>query len=290
MGDLAELFSLEFMQRAFVAAVLIGAVTAIVGSYVVPRGLAFIGAGIAHAGFGGVTLGLLLGVNPLLMAILFSAGTGLGIATVAEAGGRRIKEDTAIGIFFAATMALGIFLIGFLHDYVMSIFSFLFGDILAVTPQDLWITLGLSAGVLGTILLLYKEFLLITFDPEMAQAEGFPVRILHRIFIVLIALTVAVALKVVGIILVSALLVIPAATAYQLARSFRQLQLLAVGFSLLASLGGLFISYFANTPSGATIVLLATLIFFAVWGLGRLRQLRLSPPRWSQNQNRRGAA
>ena len=271
---MAELLALGFMQRAFVAAVLIGTATALVGSYIVLRGLAFIGASIAHASFGGVVLGLLLGWNPLTTAIIFSVGTGLGIATVSE--GRRIKEDTAIGIFFAATMALGIFLIGFLHDYVLNVFSFLFGDILAVTPQDLWLTLALTLGVLGTIILLYKEFLLITFDPEVARIQGFPVRPLHAIFIMLIALTVVVSLKVVGIILVSALLVIPAATAHQLARDFRQMQWLAVLFSLVATIGGLLLSYFLDTPSGATIVLLATAIFFVVWGwrAARLRRVR----------------
>jgi ABC-type Mn2+/Zn2+ transport system permease subunit len=271
MENLVELFSLAFMQRAFVTAILIGTVTALIGSYVVLRGLAFIGASIAHASFGGVVLGLLLGWNPVITAIIFSVGTGLGIAAISES--RRIKEDTAIGIFFAATMALGIFLIGFLHDYVLSIFNFLFGDILAVTPQDLWLTLALTLGVLGTVLLLYKEFLLITFDPEVARAQGFPVRLLHAIFIVLIALTVVVSLKVVGIILVSALLVIPAATAYQLARDFRRMQWLAILFSLAATIGGLLLSYFLDTPSGATIVLWATAIFFAVWS-GRAVRLR----------------
>lgn len=269
MPELEELFSLAFMQRAFIVALLTGTVTALVGSYVVLRGLAFIGASIAHASFGGVVLGLLLGWNPLATAILFCAATGLGIASVSE--GRRIREDTAIGIFFAATMALGIFLIGFLHDYVMNVFSFLFGDILAVTPQDLWMTLGLTLGVLATVTLFYKEFLLITFDAETARSEGFPVEALHALFIVLIALTVVLSLKVVGIILVSALLVIPAATAQQLARNFRMLQGLAVTLSIIANIGGLLLSYFLDTPSGATIVLLATAIFFAVLAWRSLR-------------------
>jgi len=263
VSELLELFSLAFMQRALVVAILIGTITALVGSYVVLRGLAFIGASIAHASFGGVALGLLLDLSPLATAVVFCVGTGLAIALISES--RRIREDTAIGIAFAATMALGIFLLGFLHDYVADIFGFLFGDILAVTTSDLWVTLALALGVLGTILLLYKEFMLVTFDWEAARVQGFPVRLLHALFMVLVALTVVVSLKVVGIILVSALLVIPAATAQQLARDLRSMQLVAVLLSLIATLGGLILSYFLNTPSGATIVLLATAIFFIVW-------------------------
>ncbi len=275
MDTLVELLSLGFMQRALIVAVLIGTVTALVGSYVVLRGLAFIGASVAHASFGGVVLGLLVGVSPLTMAVLFSVGTGLGIAMISE--NRRIKEDTAIGIFFAATMAFGIFLLGFLRDYVLSVFSYLFGNILAVTAGDLSVTVGLVLGVLVTIGLFYKEFLLITFDPELARAQGFPVRGLHALLIVLIALTVALSLKVVGIILVAALLVIPAATAQQLARTLRGMQLLAVAFSVLSSVGGLFLSYFFDTPSGATIVLLETALFFLVWG-GRIVLSRFPSP------------
>lgn len=263
MSEFLELFSLTFMQRALVVAILIGATTALIGSYVVLRGLAFIGASIAHASFGGVVLGLLLGLNPLATAVVFCVGTGLGISVVSES--RRIREDTVIGIAFAATMALGIFLLGFLRDYVVDIFGFLFGDILAVTASDLWITLALALGILGVILLLYKEFMLITFDWEAARAQGFPVRVLHALFMVLVALTVVISLKVVGIILVSALLVIPAATAQQLAHDLKGMQLLAVLFSLIATIGGLLLSYLLDTPSGATIVLLATVIFFAVW-------------------------
>ncbi len=269
MESLAELFSLAFMQRAFAAALLIGVVTALVGSYVVLRGMAFIGASVAHASFGGVVLGLLLGWSPLAGALIFSVGTGVGIAALS--GSRRLKEDVAIGIFFAATMALGIFLLGFLRDYALEVFSYLFGDILAVTSQDLWLTLALASVTLGTVLLLYKELLLISFDPETAQVQGFPLQLLQLLFVVLVALVVVISLKVVGIILVSALLVIPAATAQQLAHSFREMQLLAVLFSLAASFGGLLLSYFLDVPSGATIVLLATAIFFAVWGFRAIR-------------------
>lgn len=245
-------------------AVLIGVTTALIGCYVVLRGLAFIGASIAHASFGGVSLGLLLGINPVLSAVVFCLATGLGISIVSE--NKNVKEDTAIGIFFAATMAFGIFLIGFLEDYVTDIFGYLFGDILAVSQTDIVVTVLLTAFVLLSILLLYKEFLLISFDPEAAEAQGFPVKWIYRFLVALVALTVSISLKVVGIILVSALLVIPAATAHLIAKNFSQMQWMAVIVSLISSMVGLIVSYIFDTPSGATIVLVSTAIFFMVWG------------------------
>ncbi len=264
-----EVFQYGFMQRALLAAVLIGTVTALIGTYVVLRGLAFIGAGIAHSSFGGVALGLLLGWNPVFMAVVFALAVGVAIAGISEKG--KLKEDTAIGIFFASTMAFGVLLLGFIQGYTLDLFSYLFGNVLAVTSADLWISGGMVLTVLGVLFLLYKEFLALTFDPEYARVQGFWVSGLNLLFVLLLVLTVVLSLKVVGIILVSAMLVIPAATAQQLARDFRQMQGLAVLFGLISSVGGIFLSYWWNTPSGATIVLLAAALFFVVWGIRSLR-------------------
>ncbi len=265
-----EVFQYGFMQRALVAAVLIGTVTALIGTYVVLRGLAFIGAGIAHSSFGGVALGLLMGWNPVWIAVGFALAVGIAIATLTEKG--RLKEDTAIGIFFASTMALGVLLLGFIQGYTLDLFSYLFGNVLAVTAEDLWISGGMVAVVLALLTLFYKEFLALTFDPEYARVQGFWVSGLNLLLILLLVLTVVLSLKVVGIILVSAMLVIPAATAQQLAQDFRQMQGLAVLFGLISSVGGLLLSYWWNTPSGATIVLLAAALFFLVWGGRHLRR------------------
>lgn len=255
-----EILSYTFMQRALLASVLIGTVSAVIGVYVVLRGLAFIGAGIAHASFGGVALGFLLGINPLLTAVVFCLLTAWGIAWTSQRA--EVKEDTAIGVFFAATMALGILFIGLMRGYNVDLFGYLFGSVLAVTRQDLWLSLLLGAGVLLIVGLFFKELLFITFDPEMARVSGLPAGALYVLLLSLMALTIVLSIKVVGIILVSALIVIPAAAAYQLTEDFRRMMLLAVVIGNLSAIVGLFLSYGLNTASGATMVLTATLIFF----------------------------
>ncbi len=255
-----EVLSYTFMQRAFLASVLIGTVTAIVGVYVVLRGLAFIGAGIAHASFGGVALGFLLGVNPILSAVVFCVATAWGIAWTSEKA--ELREDTAIGIFFAATMALGILFIGLMGEYNVDLFGYLFGSVLSVTREDLWISGALGLGVLALVVVFFKELLFITFDPEAAQVSGISVRRLYMLLLTVVALTVVLSLRVVGIILVSALLIIPAASAYQLTENFRTMMGLAVLIGNVSAIGGLMLSYQLDTASGATMVLTATAIFF----------------------------
>ena len=257
---MSELLGFAFMQRALLAGAIIGAVCAIVGVYVVLKGLSFIGAGIAHASFGGVALGFLLGVNPLLTAIGFCLATAWGIGLVARKS--QVKEDTAIGIFFASTMALGILFIGLMQGYNVDLFGYLFGSILAVGEEDVWITLGLGVVVLVVVGLLFKELMFVTFDAEMAEVTGVPAGKVYFVLITLIALTVVLSIKVVGIVLVSALIVTPAAAAYQLTEDFRRMMALAVVIGAGSAVGGLLLSYPLNTASGATIVLLATLVFF----------------------------
>ncbi len=263
-----EILTYTFMQRALLASTVIGTACAIIGVYVVLKGLSFIGAGIAHASFGGVALGVLLNVNPLLTAVLFCIATGLGIGVISRRG--QVREDTAIGVFFAATMALGILFIGLQEGYNVDVFGYLFGSVLAVTTGDLVISLLLALLVLVTVALLYKEFLFITFDAEMAEVVGLPVTRLYYLLITLVALTVVLSIKVVGIILVSALIVAPAAAAQQLTDDFSRMMVLSVLIGLVASLGGLFLSYWLNIASGATMVLLATAIFFISVGVRRL--------------------
>lgn len=265
-----EILGYTFMQRALAASILIGTVTAVIGVYVVLRGLAFIGAGIAHASFGGVALGFLLGVNPVLTAVLFCLGTAWGIAWTSRRA--EVREDTAIGIFFAATMALGILLIGLMGEYNVDLFGYLFGSVLSVTREDLWLSGALGAGVLLTIGLFFKELLLITFDPEMAQVSGLPSRRLYLLLLSVMALTVVLAIKVVGIILVSAMIVIPAAAAYQLTEDFRIMMGMAIVIGNVSAVAGLLLSYRLDVASGATMVLTATVIFFV--------SAILSPRRW----------
>jgi ABC-type Mn2+/Zn2+ transport system permease subunit len=272
-----DILQYAFMQRALLAGALIGAVCAVVGVYVVLRGLAFIGAGIAHASFGGVALGFLLGINPVLTAVVFCLATAWGIGFVARKG--QVREDTAIGVFFASTMALGILFIGVMHGYNVDLFGYLFGSILAVTRQDLWITLALGVVVLLVVGLFFKELLFVAFDAEMAQVTGVPAGRLYFLLLSLVALTVVLSIKVVGIVLVSALIVTPAAAAYQLTEDFRRMMLLAVLIGVASAVGGLLLSYPLNTASGATIVLLATAMFFVSALVSPRRRRRARPAR-----------
>jgi ABC-type Mn2+/Zn2+ transport system permease subunit len=222
--------------------------------------MSFIGSGIAHSAFGGVALGYLLGVNPVGVAIPFSVATALAIGWVAKKG--RVSEDTSIGIFFVSTMALGILLIGLKAGYNVDLFGYLFGSILSVTLSDLLLILILGVCVAGTVLLLFKEFFFLSFDEEMAAVHGLPVRSLYFLLLALIAITIVVSIKIVGIVLVSAVLVIPAAAAFQLTSRFRLMIVLSVIIGIVSSLAGLFLSYLFNLASGATMVLTAAVLFF----------------------------
>ncbi len=255
-----ELLQYTFMQRAFVMATLTGSLCALVGVYVILRSMSFIGAGIAHASFGGVALGMLAGINPFFTAVVFCTGTAWAIGAVSER--THISEDTAVGIFFASTMAFGVLLIGFMKGYNTDLFGYIFGNILAVTSFDVWTGVVLATIVVGTIIFFFKEFLFITFDSEMARVTGLPVRRLNYLMLTLIALTIVISIKAVGIVLVSALIVTPAAAAHQLTNDFRRMVVIAVSLGIAASWIGLFLSALFDIPSGATIVLTATVLFF----------------------------
>lgn len=258
------------MQRAILSAAIIGTVCAAIGVYVVLRSMSFIGAGIAHASFAGVALGFLLGVNPFFTTIAFCVGTAWGIAFLSER--RKIHEDSAVGIFFASTMALGILLIGLMKGYNVDLFGYLFGNILAVSGNDLLISLSIAALVIGCIWFFYKEFLLLTFDPEMARVTGLKTKMLNLLMMTLMAVTIVISIKSVGIVLVSALIVTPAASAYLLSTDFKSMMLLAIVFGVGSSWLGLLLSVWFNLASGATIVMVATLVFFVCYFMAAQRR------------------
>ncbi|MGQ9707912.1 MAG: metal ABC transporter permease [bacterium] len=256
-----EFLSFAFVRNAILGSVLVATVCSVIGVFVVLRGLAFAGAGIAHAAFGGVALGFLLGIDPLLSAILFCLGTaGLISLTGTKAN---LRQDTAIGIFFSWTMALGVIFIGLLRRYDARVYGYLFGNVLGISKGNILLMSTLTLVVMLLLLLFYKEFKFIAFDEEMAQASGLPTGWLNGLQLGLIALTVVVSIKAVGIILVEALLVIPAATAYQLTSRYGMMFVFAWVLSVVASLVGLAISYLLNLPSGAAVVMVAA-VFFAL--------------------------
>jgi len=264
-----------FMQRALIEAVLVGGICAVIGVYVVLNGLSFIGAGISHSTFAGVGLGLLLGIDPLLTALVFAVLVALSIGAVSE--NSRLRHDTAVGIFFAATMALGVLLIGLMRDRYVDVLGYLFGNILALTAADVWMSLVMAGITASVVFALYKEFLAVSFDAEVAAVMGLPVRKLHYLLLVLIALTVVLSVKSVGVVLVSALIVTPAAAAWQLTVNFRRMMLLSLVFGIGSSVAGLLLSWYVDIPSGAGIVLTATTVFFLAWALSPRRR-SFSPP------------
>ena len=255
-----EIMAYGFMQRALLASVLIGVLCSVIGVFVVLKGLSFIGAGTAHAAFAGVALAFLLGLNPMGMAVLFGLMTVWITGLLVEKG--RMKLDVSIGIFYTSTMAMAILFIGFMKGYNAELYGYLFGSILSVTPSDLTVIAGLGLAVLVALFLFYKELLFIAFDQEMAEASGIPARSLFFLLISLIALTIVVSLKAVGAVLVYAMILIPAATAYQLTRSMKGMMIVSILFGVFSSVAGMVLSFIMDIPSGAAIVLLATALFF----------------------------
>ncbi len=255
-----EILSYPFMQRALISATLIGTVCAVMGVYVVLRSMAFIGAGIAHASFGGVALGLLLGINPFFTTILFCLAAAWGIAFLGEE--RKVREDSAVGIFFASTMAFGVLLIGLMKGYQADLFGYLFGNILAVGTFDLYASFVIGLLVLGSVWYFFKEFLLLTFDPEMARVTGLKTKGLNLLMMSLIAITIVLSIKSVGIVLVSALIVTPAASSLLLSDDFKKVMGLSILIGVGSTWAGLFLSVWLNLASGATIVMVTTGIFF----------------------------
>jgi ABC-type Mn2+/Zn2+ transport system permease subunit len=194
------------------------------------------------------------------MAVLFGLMTVWITGLLVEKG--RMKLDVSIGIFYTSTMAMAILFIGFMKGYNPELYGYLFGSILSVTPSDLTVIAGLGLVVLVAIFLFYKELQFIAFDQEMAEASGIPARNLFFLLISLIALTIVVSLKAVGAVLVYAMILIPAATAYQLTRSMKGMMIVSILFGLFSSVAGMVLSFIMDIPSGAAIVLLATALFF----------------------------
>ncbi len=270
MDWLLEPWQYGFMQRALIVAMTIGAISAVVGSYLVVQRLALLGDAISHSVLPGLAIAFLLGGNLLVGAFIAGA-----LATVCIAAIRfysPLKEDTAMGIVFSAFFALGIVLITVIQkDTKIDLNHFLFGNILGVTARDVRDTAIAGGLVLLLVIALYKELLFYTFDKDGAQAVGLPVRWLDLSLTLLMSLTIVASLKAVGVILVLSLLITPAATAYLLVPRLHQMMAVGVGLGILSSVGGLYLSYFYNLPSGPAIVLVATGLFVLAF-LVSLRQ------------------
>lgn len=249
-----------FMQRGLLAALMVGVLCSVIGTYVVLRGMAFIGDALAHAILPGVAAAYLVQVNLLVGALVAGVITAIGIGFVTRHS--QIKQDTAIGVVFPSAFALGILLISTIRSYSVDLTHILFGNVLGVSGTDLVIIAGLGLLVLTTIFLLYKELLLTSFDRVMAAALHLPVDRLDYLLLVMLSLTIVVSLQTVGVALVVAMLVTPGATASLLARRLPSMMILAAAIGATSGIVGLYLSFFLNVASGAAIVLVATAFFF----------------------------
>ena len=266
MPDLLEPLHYEFFVRALIANALVGAVCAVVGTYVVLKGLAFIGDAISHAAFPGIVVSFIFRGPYLLGAGVAAVITSLAIGYVSRHG--KLRVDTAVGVIFAGMFALGIFLYSTIQTFVGDITGFLFGNILAISAGDLVALVALGGLVLLTVVVLWKELLYGTFDPLGAAASGLPVELLENIFLALVAITIVISLQAVGIILVVALLVTPAATAQMLTVRFGRMMQLAIAIGVGSGILGLYASFWFQAASGATIVLVQTALFLLALAFG----------------------
>jgi len=264
-----EALQYEFMRNALAAGLLAAVACGVVGVYVVVKRIVFISGGIAHTSFGGIGLGYFLGINPILGALVFALGAGLTIGAVTRR--TRLPEDTAIGILWAMGMAFGVVLIGLAPGYAPDLMSYLFGNILTVPSSDLLLMLVLDVVILSVIVALYKEYLIVSFDEEYATAVGMPVEKLWLLLLGMIALTVVVLIRVVGMILVIALLTFPAAMARQFTHDMKTMMVLSVALGALFTVGGLVLSYALGLPSGATIILVGGCALAITLALSRVR-------------------
>lgn len=270
MAVLLDLLSYDFMQRALLAGMAVSLLCSVLSLFVLLKRMAFAGIGISHAALGGVSAGLVTGVSPLLSAMVVCVATALGIGAITRGG--RLNEDVAIGILTTGLMAFGVVLIGFASGYQGDLFSYLFGNILAVSGTQLAGLGVVVVLVLGFVGLMFKELLFISFDEEVAQVTGIPARALYYGLLVAVAVTVVMAIQVVGLVLASALLVIPAATGYQLAENWRGVLVVSILVGWFAVIGGLTVSYLWDVASGGAIVLVLVTCFFIAFAASPSRR------------------
>jgi len=248
-----------FMMRGLLASMMVGIICSTLGVYVILQGMAFFGDALAHAILPGIVLAYLLGWPLAVGALIFGILTSIGIGALSHRG--EIREDTAIGIVFAGSFALGVAMLSTVGGYAVDLAEILFGDVLAVSAQDLWVMFGLSVGVLLIVMLFYKELLVLIFDPVLAKVLRLPTTFLRYLLLILIALTIVIALQTVGIALVLAMLVTPAATAQLLTRRIPPMMVVSAISGMAANVIGLYLSYYVNIASGPAMVLVATLFF-----------------------------
>jgi len=262
-------FEYGFLQRALLAGIFIGLACALLGLFLVLRKDAMVGHGLSHLAFAGIAVGLFLNLPPLAAALAVCVLTAWVIMKIKSVAG--LHGDTAIGIFSSVGLAAGILLVSLARNFNVDLMGYLFGEILAVTPIEVWLSVGLAGGVLAALLLNYSRLLYMTFDRESAQAAGVKVQRLDTLLTVLTAVTIVLGMKVVGILLVAALLVIPAAGGLQVARSFRMAMAVSAAAAVVSIAAGMAAALEFNIPASAAIVLIAFAVFVGLLILGKIR-------------------
>jgi iron/zinc/copper transport system permease protein len=248
----------EFLQRALITSILVGIVCGVIGCFIILRGMSLMGDAISHAVLPGVAISYMLGINIFYGAVVTGLLTALAIGYISQ--NSRIKDDTSIGIMFTAAFAVGIIVITLLQSST-DLYHILFGNVLAVPASEMWMTFIVTVIVLLSVFLFFKELLVTTFDPTMSAAYGLPNRVIHYLLMVLLTMTTVASLQTVGIVLVVAMLITPAATAYLLTNRLGLMVFLAAGFGVIASIIGLYFSFSYNLASGPTIVVVASTMF-----------------------------
>lgn len=268
---LTDPLAYRFIMRGFMAAFMVGIVCSVLGTFIVLRGMAFFGDALAHTILPGIVAAYLLGWPLAIGALIMGILTALGIGALSSQG--YFKEDTAIGIIFAGLFALGVAMISATRNYSVDLAHFLFGNLLGVSENDLWVIFILGLLVLITIFIFYKEFLVVSFDPILATTLRLPTEFLRYLLLILIAITIVVSLQVVGIALMLAMLVTPAAAASLLTRRLPVMMLISAIIGAFSGVAGLYASYYLNIASGPSVVLIATAVFILTFLLAPQRGL-----------------
>lgn len=258
-----NIFAYSFVLRGLEAGIIIAIIAPLIGIFLVLKRYSLIADTLAHVSLAGVAIGLLLKINPIVTAIVAAAISSLGIERLRLS--KKIYGESALALFLSGSLALAVVLIGLSHGFNVDLFSYLFGSIVTVKQTDVFMIAVVGLMVVGLVFLFYKELVYVTFDEDAAKVSGIPTKFINMLLILLSSFTVALAIPVIGVLLISALIVIPVVTALQLKKSFKETILFAEIFSLLSVVAGIFLSFYLNVATGGTIVLLNLLFFVLVW-------------------------
>ena len=250
-----EALSYTFMQKALVAGIAVGLICSFMGTFLVLRRYSLFGDGIAHVAFGGISVGLFLGVFPLWTAFIVSIFGGLGLQKLRQS--TKISGDAAVAVVLVSGLAIGVILVSSSGGFSVDLFSFLFGSILLISNEDTIMILAISAGIIATLTILQKQFLHLTFNEEQAKLVGLSTTLLNYAFVVLASITVVTSMRLVGILLISALIVIPNITAMMFGKGFKKTVFISMSIAVISVISGILVSYFLNVAPSGTIVVIA---------------------------------